>query len=82
MSACTIVLDVADAHQIDHVTEFLTASGIQIESTDKENGVIECTGEASLIKGLEKHELFSYIRVHLTYAAEFPPGHPLDTNGV
>lgn len=82
MSVCTIVLCPDDAHQMPKVIEFLTASGVTIDSVDKDHGVIECTGEAGLMKGLEKSDLFEYVRVSMTYCAEFPPGDPRDTNGI
>ena len=81
MRVCTLVLSPDDTHQIDNVLSFLKEAGVSIDCVDRDNGIIDCTGEACLMIGLEKAHLFEYMRVQFTYYAEFPKGHPLDTNG-
>lgn len=81
MTSCTIVLNQDDAHHLDTIKKLLLSKSLIIDSVNDENGVIECTGESSIICNLSKEHLFSYVRVNFTYAAEFPADDPRDTNG-
>lgn len=87
MSVCTIVLNPQDSRGMHNVLTFLEAAGVKVDAVNPDHGVIECTGETAMMRALEHaridgRRLFEYVRIVMTYCAEFPVGHPLDTNGV
>ena len=75
-----VVLDeLSDEHTAEVVKE-LEAKGLVVDHVNHENSVVEGRAELHRVHELEGVRSVRYVRKHFTYAAEFPPGHPLDRN--
>lgn len=62
MTTCQVVLSKDDACHLEAVRTFFYLSGVTINNTDEENGMIEITGDANTIVDFEKSHLFAYVR--------------------
>ena len=80
ISEVVVVLDELTDERTAEVVKELEARGMVVEHVNNENSVIEGRVETHLAAGLEQIAAVRYVRKHFTYAAEFPPGHPLDRN--
>ena len=75
-----VVLDELSDERTAEVVKELEALGLAVDHVNHENSVIEGRVELHLAHELEKVASVRYVRKHFTYAAEFPPGHPMDRN--
>lgn len=75
-----VVLDELTDERTTEVVKELEARGLVVEHVNHESSVIDGRIETHLAAALEEVAAVRYVRKHFTYAAEFPPGHPLDRN--
>jgi hypothetical protein len=75
-----VVLDELSDERTGEVVRELEKLGLVVDHINHENSVIEGRVELHLAHALEAVASVRYVRKHFTYAAEFPPGHPMDRN--
>ena len=75
-----VVLDDLSDERTSEVVKQLEALGLAVDHVNHETSVIEGRVETHRADGLEAVPAVRYVRKHFTYAAEFPPGHPMDRN--
>lgn len=75
-----VVLDELSDERTAEVVRELEALGLIVEHVNHENSVIDGRVELHRVAALEQVTAVRYVRKHFTYAAEFPPGHPMDRN--
>ncbi len=75
-----VVLDELSDERTAEVVRELEALGLIVEHVNHENSVIDGRVELHRVAELEQVTAVRYVRKHFTYAAEFPPGHPMDRN--
>ena len=59
----------------------LNAAGLEILSTDEEEGIVGGTIESYKLPTLQTLECVNYVRTVLTYIADFATGDPRDLDG-
>lgn len=82
MSDVIVILDKRWEERLEDAVRQLTEAGMEIRLTDDDRSVVEGCIDTCKLHDLEKMDCVDYVRNVLTYEAEFPPGHPRDTNGV
>ena len=82
ISEIVVVLDKAFEDNLSGAVEQLTALGMQIESADDDNSVIEGCIDSLQLAELQKLACVDYIRRVFSYDANYPPGDPRDRDGV
>ena len=75
-----VVLDDLTDERTSEVVKQLEACGLVVDHVNHETSVVEGRVETHRAGELETVPAVRYVRKHFTYAAEFPPGHPLDRN--
>ena len=80
MSEVVVVLDELTDERTAEVVKDLEARGLVVDHINHERSVIDGRIETHLAAALEEVPSVRYVRKHFAYAAEFPPGHPLDKN--
>jgi len=80
ISEVVVVLDELTDERTAEVIKELEARGLVVDHVNHESSVIDGRVETHLAAELEGVPSVRYVRKHFTYAAEFPPGHPLDRN--
>jgi FlaA1/EpsC-like NDP-sugar epimerase len=75
-----IVLDDLSDERTVEVVKDLESRGLFVDRVDNGNSVIEGRVELGRVPEIEAARSVCYVRKTFTYAAEFPPGHPLDRN--
>jgi hypothetical protein len=80
ISEVVVVLDELTDERTIEVVKELVARGLAVDHVNNENSVVEGRVETYRVKELELVTAVRYVRTHFTYAAEFPPGHPMDRN--
>ncbi len=80
ISEVVVVLDELTDEGTAEVVKELEAKGLTVEHVNHESSVIDGRIETHLAAALEEVTAVRYVRKHFTYAAEFPPGHPMDRN--
>ncbi len=81
MTDVVIVLTTAYENRIAAAVEMLTAVGMEIDSTDQDNNVVEGTIESCKLEAIRKLECINYVRTVMTYIADYPAGDPRDKDG-
>jgi hypothetical protein len=76
MTDVVIVLTTAYENRMAAAVEMLTAAGLEIDSTDDENDVVEGTIESCKLEAIRKLDCANYVRTVMTYIADYPPGDP------
>jgi len=77
-----IVLNTAYENRMAEAVGKLKATGMEVDSTDEENNVIDGTIESSKLEGLRKLDCVNYVRTVMTYIADYPSSDPRDKDGV
>lgn len=80
ISEVVVVLDELSDEQTAEVVKDLETRGLVVERVDNDNSLVEGRIESSRVAELEKAPAVRYVRTTFTYAAEFPPGNPMDRN--
>ena len=75
-----VVLDELSDERTAEVVKELEALGLAVDHINHETSVIDGRIELHRVHELEGVKAVRYVRKHFTYAAEFPPGHPMDRN--
>jgi FlaA1/EpsC-like NDP-sugar epimerase len=75
-----IVLTAAYENRMAEAVEKLKAAGMEIDSTDDDNDVVNGEIESAKLDALRKVDCVNYIRTVMTYIAEYPPGDPRNTD--
>jgi FlaA1/EpsC-like NDP-sugar epimerase len=75
-----VVLEELTDERTAEVVRELEARGLAVDHVNHANSVIEGRVEVHRAHELEQVPSVRYVRKHFTYAAEFPPGHPMDRN--
>ncbi len=79
ISNITVVVDSSLAdHDMKAAVDRLKSMGMEIDSVDEDNGVVEGVIEAAKVRGIEKMEGIDYVRTQYSYIADYPPGDPRD----
>jgi hypothetical protein len=76
VSDIVIVADEPAADKIDDLAVTLKSIGVEIETVDHDNGVIEGTVEAIRVKIIKETPGVKFVRVVFTYVADYPMGDP------
>ena len=71
-----VVLTSAYENRMAEVVEKLKTVGMEIDSTDDDNNVVNGEIESCKLDALRKIECVNYIRTVMTYIADYPPGDP------
>jgi hypothetical protein len=69
-----IVLTTAYENRMAEAVETLKAAGMEVDSTDDDNDVVNGEIETSKLDALRKLDCVNYIRTVMTYIADYPPG--------
>ena len=75
-----VVLEELTDERTAAVVRELEARGLAVDHVNHASSVIEGRVEVHRAHELEQVASVRYVRKHFTYAAEFPPGHPMDRN--
>lgn len=73
-----VVLDQSCDRDIPGTLLRLKDAGLEVVETDEERLTIEGTIDAAKIAALQKLECVKYVRISMTYIADYPPGDPRD----
>lgn len=76
-----VVLSTHYENRMAEAVEILKAAGMEIDSTDDDNDVINGEIESCKLDLLRKIECVNYIRTVMTYIADYPPGDPRNKDG-
>ncbi len=82
ISEVVVVLDELTDERTAEVIKELEAHGLIVDHVNHETSVVDGRIETHRALELEQVPSVRYVRKHFTYAAEFPPGHPLDRNNI
>ena len=82
VSEVVITLDEKWENKLNDAVATLKKAGLDVFNTDDDNSVVEGTIDVNKVRGLEGLDCVDYVRTVFTYAAEYPPGDPRDTNGI
>ena len=77
-----IVLEPLDDEQTKAVVKELKSRGLQVDSVDNDNSVVEGVCESAKVKELEKLDCVDYVRTTFSWIADYPPGDPRDQDKV
>jgi hypothetical protein len=80
VSEVTVVLKDLPDGAFPGAVEKLKAAGLVVEDTFEDSGVVEGMIDAYKVEDLRKLAEVQYVRVEMTYDANYPPGDPRDTN--
>ena len=67
-----IVLEPLDDEQTQRVVKELETRGLQVDSVDNDNSVVEGTVDAARLRDIESAPSVRYVRKEFTYIAELP----------
>jgi hypothetical protein len=67
-----VILDPLDDEQTRRVVSDLQSRGLQVDSVDNDNSVVEGTIEVARLKEIESAPSVRYVRKEFTYVAELP----------
>lgn len=81
VSDITVVAEDLNRDDMIAVVEKLKTSGMEVDEVDHVKGVIEGTILADKVESLRKIDHVKYIRIELTYIADYPTGDPRDLDG-
>jgi hypothetical protein len=73
-----IVINQAFCEKLKEAVDKLTAIGLEVFSTDEDEGVVTGSIESQKLTLLEKIDCVNYVRSVQTYIADFPVGDPRD----
>lgn len=76
-----VITDEAGDH-LDDMLARLKAEGMEVQSVNTDQGVVEGCCPASKVKTLDHLSGVSYVRSVFTYVADYPAGDPRDLDGV
>ena len=76
VSDLVVILKQECAEKFDDTVAALKRMGMEIESTDPDDGEVEGTIGADKVGEIRKWECVQYVRVDFTYIADYPPGDP------
>jgi hypothetical protein len=76
-----VVLSTHYENRMAEAVEILKAAGMEIDSADDDNDVINGEIESCKLDDLRKIECVNYIRTVMTYIADYPPGDPRNKDG-
>jgi hypothetical protein len=76
VSDIVVILKQSCAEDMGKAVAELKKLGMEIESTDADNGAVEGTVGADKVATIRKWECVQYVRVDFTYVADYPPGDP------
>jgi hypothetical protein len=82
LSDVVVVLEELSTEQTARVVEHLASAGMEVSNVNDDQSVVEGTIEAHKAHDLKTVEHVRYVRTVFTYGASFPPGHPMDRDGV
>lgn len=82
ISDVIITLDKRYENKLEEAVSMLKGAGLEVREMDDDNSVVEGTIDLYKVHDLEKLDAVDYVRTVFTYEADFPPGHPHDTNGM
>jgi hypothetical protein len=78
VSEIVVVIHASYADRLNDAVEKLKTAGVEIFSTDEDEGIVSGCIEAYKAPSLEKLECVNYVRTVLTYIADYPVGDPRD----
>ncbi|MCC6424430.1 MAG: hypothetical protein IT447_13215 [Phycisphaerales bacterium] len=78
ISDLVVVLKGDYAERQDEAEKMLRDAGMQIRSSDQDNGVVEGSIETRHLHELKKLPCVEYVRSVFTYVADYPAGDPRD----
>ena len=82
LSHVVVVLEELTAEKTAEAVERLKVAGLELSRVDDDMSVVEGTIEAALAHDLHGLPNVRYLRPVTTYLASFPPGHPMDRDGM
>jgi hypothetical protein len=75
-----IVINQAFCARLADAVAKLTAAGLEVFSTDEDEGVVSGSIETYKVSELQKIDCVNYVRSVQTYIADFPAGDPRNTD--
>ncbi|MGH7177456.1 MAG: hypothetical protein ACREJC_08760 [Tepidisphaeraceae bacterium] len=82
ISEIVVVIDGKHADDMQEMVTRLHAAGVDIGRIDHDQGIVEGCVDASLVKEIDAMPGVEYVRTVFTYAANYPPGHARDKDGI
>lgn len=73
-----VVIHEAYCDRLGEAVSKLTTFGIEVFSTDEDEGIVNGSVETYKIPDLEKLDCVNYVRSVMTYIADYPVGDPRD----
>jgi hypothetical protein len=77
-----IVLDQTCSQDLPAAVQRMKDVGLELTETDEQSLTVGGTVDASRLAALQKLDCVKYVRVSMTYIADYPPGDPRDKDGV
>jgi len=71
-----VVIHESYADRLGEAATKLTAFGVEVFSTDEDEGIVNGAIETFKLPELEKLEFVNYVRSVMTYIADYPAGDP------
>lgn len=81
ISDIVVVLTDEASEKLDDAVSRLKSEGMEVQSINTDQGVIEGSCPVSKVKTLDHLPGVSYVRSVFTYIADYPPGDPRDLDG-
>ncbi len=82
MAEVVVVLTKAYENKLTEAVAKLQVIGVEVSSTDDQNNIVEGTVESSKLMDLHKLDCVDYVRLVMTYIADYPVGDPRDQDGI
>ena len=82
ISDIVVVLDKRWENDLNGALEHLKKCGMEVDTADDDNSVVEGSIETYKVHDLEKLDCVDYVRKVFSYDANYPPGDPRDRDGM
>lgn len=81
LSDVTIVLRSRGTEHMEKIVTRLKEEGLEVDDVNHDACVVEGTIPAYKVEEIKKFEEVSYVRVEMSYIADYPAGDPRDLDG-
>jgi fructoselysine-6-P-deglycase FrlB-like protein len=81
MTEVVVVLDDLSDEQTQEVVKQLQTAGLQVSSVDNDQSTVGGTIDAQKVHDLKHVPHVRYVRMIMSYTADYPPGDPRDKDG-
>jgi hypothetical protein len=82
MAEIVVVLHKNYENRMAEAVVLLKSINVDVSSTDEENNVVEGTVESGRLMEVHKLDCVDYVRLVMTYIADYPTGDPRDQDGI